>query len=186
MAYLKAKNAPITKPGIATISDIPIKNDKKIAKIPQLSEPIITIIIAGFVAAKSNLLLVCPCNYKSHFLSACSKGIKRDWHQIQIKEIIVQIVAVGSRVFVTSFQLAGVKGVKVESPAEALTEINKMDENSGIGLVLLSDDIGKDIRYQLTSLRAKRPIPLIFELPSPGSKKEKVDYRALLKQILGV
>jgi V/A-type H+-transporting ATPase subunit F len=98
----------------------------------------------------------------------------------------MRIVAIGSRVFVTSFQLAGVDGVKVETPSEALTEINTMDENSGIGLVLLSDDLGKEIRYQLTSLRAKRPIPLIFELPSPGSKKEKVDYRALLKQILGV
>ena len=98
----------------------------------------------------------------------------------------MRIVAIGSRVFVTSFQLAGVKGVKVESPAEALTEINKMGEGTGVGLVLLSDDIGKEIRYQLTSIRAKRPIPLIYELPSPGSKKEKVDYRALLKQILGV
>jgi V/A-type H+-transporting ATPase subunit F len=98
----------------------------------------------------------------------------------------MHIVAIGSRVFVTSFQLAGVKGIKVETSSEAFTEINKMDENSGVGLVLLSDDIGKEIRYQLTSLRAKRPIPLIFELPSPASKKEKVDYRALLKQILGV
>jgi V/A-type H+-transporting ATPase subunit F len=125
--------------------------------------------------------------YKSHFLSRSSKGIKRDQNQWQSKKgTLMQIVAIGSRVFVTSFQLAGVKGVKVETSAQALTEINKMDENSGIGLVLLSGDIGKDIRYQLTSLRAKRPIPLIFELPSPGSKKEKVDYRALLKQILGV
>jgi V/A-type H+-transporting ATPase subunit F len=125
--------------------------------------------------------------YKSHDLSRSSKGIKRDQNQWQSKKgTLMQIVAIGSRVFVTSFQLAGVKGVKVETSAQALTEINKMDENSGIGLVLLSDDIGKDIRYQLTSLRAKRPIPLIFELPSPGSKKEKVDYRALLKQILGV
>jgi V/A-type H+-transporting ATPase subunit F len=98
----------------------------------------------------------------------------------------MRIVAIGSRVFVTSFQLAGVKGVKVESPAEALTEINKMGEGTDVGLVLLSDNIGKEIRYQLTSIRAKRPIPLIYELPSPGSKKEKVDYRALLKQILGV
>lgn len=98
----------------------------------------------------------------------------------------MRIVAIGRRVFVTSFQLAGVKGVKVESPAEALAEINKMDEGTDVGLVLLSDDIGKEIRYQLTSIRAKRPIPLIYELPSPGSKKEKVDYRALLKQILGV
>ncbi len=98
----------------------------------------------------------------------------------------MRIVAIGSRVFVTSFQLAGVDGVKVDTSSQALTEINTMDENSGVGLVLLSDDLGKEIRYQLTSLRAKRPIPLIFELPSPGSKKEKVDYRALLKQILGV
>jgi V/A-type H+/Na+-transporting ATPase subunit F len=98
----------------------------------------------------------------------------------------MHIIAIGSRVFVTSFQLAGVKGIKVDTSSEALTQINKMDENSGVGLVLLSDDIGKEIRNQLTSLRAKRPIPLIFELPSPGSKKEKVDYRALLKQILGV
>jgi V/A-type H+/Na+-transporting ATPase subunit F len=98
----------------------------------------------------------------------------------------MRIVAIGSRVFVTSFQLAGVKGVKVESPAEALTEINKMGEGTDVGLVLLSDDIGKEIRYQLTNIRAKRPIPLIYELPSPGSRKEKVDYRALLKQILGV
>ncbi len=98
----------------------------------------------------------------------------------------MRIVAIGSRVFVTSFQLAGVKGVKVESSAEALAEINKMGEGTDVGLVLMSDDIGKEIRYQLTSIRAKRPIPLIYELPSPGSKKEKVDYRALLKQILGV
>jgi V/A-type H+/Na+-transporting ATPase subunit F len=121
--------------------------------------------------------------YKSHLLSCRSKRIKGDYNQ---KRITMQIVAIGSRVFVTSFQLAGVKGVKVETSAEALTEIDKMDENSGIGLVLLSDDMGKEIRLQLTSIRAKRPIPLIFELPSPGSKKEKVDYRALLKQILGV
>lgn len=98
----------------------------------------------------------------------------------------MRIIAIGSRVFVTSFQLAGVKGIKVESPAEALTEINKMGDTSDVGLVLLSDDLGKEIRGPLTNLRAKRPIPLIFELPSPGSKKEKVDYRALLKQILGV
>jgi V/A-type H+-transporting ATPase subunit F len=39
---------------------------------------------------------------------------------------------------------------------------------------------------QLTNIRANRPIPLIFELPAPGSSKENVDYRALLKQILGV
>lgn len=95
-------------------------------------------------------------------------------------------MAVGSRIFVTSFQLAGVEGVKVESATEALHRINNLDNVSDVGLVLISEDIGKEIRSQLTSIRAKRPIPLIFELPAPGSSKESVDYRDLLKQILGV
>lgn len=98
----------------------------------------------------------------------------------------MRIMAVGSRIFVTSFQLAGVEGVKVESATEALRHINSLDNISDVGLVLISEDIGKEIRSQLTSIRANRPIPLIFELPTPGSSKESVDYRALLKQILGV
>ena len=95
-------------------------------------------------------------------------------------------MAVGSRIFVTSFQLAGVEGIKVESPSEALEHINSLDNVRDVGLVLISEDIGKDIRTQLTNIRANRPIPLIFELPAPGSTKENVDYRALLKQILAV
>lgn len=98
----------------------------------------------------------------------------------------MRVIAIGSRVFVTSFQLAGVQGIKVESPEEALSQINALDSTQNVGLVLLSDDLGKEIRTSLTTIRSKRTIPLIFELPSPGSSKENVDYRALLKQILGV
>ena len=58
----------------------------------------------------------------------------------------MRIVAIGSRVFITSFQLAGVQGTKVDSPSEALTEINKLTGKNDVGLVLLSDDVAKDIR----------------------------------------
>ena len=98
----------------------------------------------------------------------------------------MRLVAIGSRVFVTSLRLAGVQGIVADSPGQALSQINSIGTSGDVGLLLLSDDIGKEIRYQLTEIRAKRPIPLIFELPSPGSKKEDIDYRTLLKQILGM
>jgi V/A-type H+-transporting ATPase subunit F len=98
----------------------------------------------------------------------------------------LRVIAIGSRVFVTSFQLAGIEGIKVESPSDALDKISTVGAANNVGLILLSDDIGREIRNALTSIRSKRTIPLIFELPSPGSSKENVDYRALLKQILGV
>ena len=98
----------------------------------------------------------------------------------------MRIVTVGSRVFVTSFQLAGVQGTIVESPEKALVEITKLMNDSTVGLILVSDDISKTMGNKLTELRSKKSTPLVFELPSPGSQKGEVDYRLLLKQILGV
>ncbi len=98
----------------------------------------------------------------------------------------MKVVAIGSRIFITSFQLAGIMGIQINSPSEALEQIKRNSVNDEIGLILLSDDVGKEIRTQLTDIRSKRPIPLIFELPSPGSSKQKIDYRAVLKQILGL
>ncbi len=98
---------------------------------------------------------------------------------------IMKIVSVGSRVFVTSSQLAGIQGVIVESSVKALDEIKKLTDDSEVGLVLVSDDISDPINDELTELRAKKDT-LVFSLPAPGSKKSEVDYRAMLKKILGV
>jgi V/A-type H+-transporting ATPase subunit F len=98
----------------------------------------------------------------------------------------LKVLAIGNPIFITSFQMAGIEGINVQTPKEALSRINQIHSRNEVGLILLSDDIGKQIRLELARIRSLKPIPLIFELPSPGSTKEKVDYRALLKQILGV
>lgn len=98
----------------------------------------------------------------------------------------MKVLAIGNRIFITSFQMAGIEGINVQTPKEALSRINQIHSRNEVGLILLSDDMGKQIRLELARIRSLKPIPLIFELPSPGSTKEKVDYRALLKQILGV
>ena len=97
----------------------------------------------------------------------------------------MKIVTVGSKAFVTSFQLAGVPGVVSETPEKALAEIKKLTDDSEVGLVLVSDDISEPINDQLTSLRTEKST-LVFALPSVGSKKVDVDYRVMLKKILGV
>lgn len=91
----------------------------------------------------------------------------------------------GSRSFVTSFRLAGVAGVIADTPEAALGEIRRLSGDPGVGLVLVSDDVSGPIGDQLTSLRAESSA-LVFSLPSAGSEKAEVDYRAMLKKILGV
>jgi len=97
----------------------------------------------------------------------------------------VRIVTVGSRVFVTSSQLAGIEGIIVETPEKALEEIKKLTDDTDVGLVLVSDDISNPINDQLTALRTKKDT-LVFSLPAPGGEKVEVDYRVMLKKILGV
>ncbi len=97
----------------------------------------------------------------------------------------MKIFTVGNRSFVTSFQLAGVPGVISETPENALSEIKRLTDDSDVGLVLVSDDITESIDDELTALRAEKDT-LVFALPAAGSEKTEIDYRVMLKKILGV
>ncbi|HSG82982.1 MAG: V-type ATP synthase subunit F [Nitrosopumilus sp.] len=103
----------------------------------------------------------------------------------QTKFSTVKIFTVGSKSFVTSFQLAGIPGKISENPQNALEEIKTLTDDSDVGLVLVSDDITESINDELTALRAEKST-LVFALPATGSEKTEVDYRVMLKKILGV
>ena len=97
----------------------------------------------------------------------------------------MKIFTVGSKSFVTSFQLAGIPGIISETPQKAFDEIKTLTNDSDVGLVLVSDDITESIADDLTALRAEKST-LVFALPATGSQKTEVDYRVMLKKILGV
>ena len=60
-----------------------------------------------------------------------------------------------------------------------------MTDDSDVGLVLVSDDVYSPIADKVTKLRTKKST-LVFTLPAVGSEKTTVDYRVMLKKILGV
>lgn len=97
----------------------------------------------------------------------------------------MKVVTVGNKSFVTSFQLAGVPGTISEDSQRALNEIKRLTDDTDVGLVLVSDDVTKEIGDELTELRAEKST-LVFALPAAGAAKTDVDYRAMLKKILGV
>lgn len=98
----------------------------------------------------------------------------------------MQIVAIGGRSFVTGFRLAGIQGVEVNVPQEALRKITEMMGDRSLGLIIISEEVAKPIREKLNEIRAKQSVPLIYEIPAPGSSNEKVEYRTLIKYILKV
>ncbi len=81
--------------------------------------------------------------------------------------------------------MAGVPGIISETPQKAFDEIKKLTDDSDVGLILVSDDISESINDELTALRAAKST-LVFSLPAIGSEKTEVNYRVMLKKILGV
>jgi V/A-type H+-transporting ATPase subunit F len=98
----------------------------------------------------------------------------------------LKVVAIGEKAFVTGFVLSGVSGEYASSSEDALAKIRSLLKNPDVGLIMVSSEIAKGIREDITQIRSKRPVPLIYEVPGPGSKQEKVEYRAMLRSILGV
>lgn len=96
------------------------------------------------------------------------------------------MVAVGGRLFINSLRLAGTGGVVAETVEEAIRSINKLVQDPDIGVILVSDEYGEDFSKRLNELRAKISVPIIYELPAPGSEIRHVDYRAILRQVLGI
>lgn len=98
----------------------------------------------------------------------------------------MKVVAVGGKAFVTGFVLSGANGEYVSTPSQALEKVESLSKDPAVGLIMVSDEVSKPIADQLTALKSKKAIPLIYEVPGPGSKKERVEYRAMLRAILGV
>ncbi|MBM3897768.1 MAG: vacuolar H+transporting two-sector ATPase F subunit [Thaumarchaeota archaeon] len=98
----------------------------------------------------------------------------------------MKIVAIGGRSFVSGFMLAGIEGVEVVDSKQVLGDVKRLMMNREVALILVSDALSKEIRDELTDIRSKNPVPLIYEIPAPGSKQEKVEYRELIKKVLKV
>ncbi|MFQ6011438.1 MAG: V-type ATP synthase subunit F [Nitrososphaerales archaeon] len=98
----------------------------------------------------------------------------------------MRVIAIGGQSFVTGFMLSGVEGHLADNPPEALQKVSELSRRDDVSLLVVSDDISEPIREELNEIRLKKSIPVIYELPGPNSHREPVDYKQMLKKVLGI
>jgi vacuolar-type H+-ATPase subunit F/Vma7 len=98
----------------------------------------------------------------------------------------MKVVAVGDRPFVTALRLAGIEGVEVERAEDLPSTINRLLGRKDISLIVVSSNMASKHRKYLANLRRKLSLPVIYELASPVGTTESVDYKSLLRELLGV
>jgi V/A-type H+/Na+-transporting ATPase subunit F len=81
----------------------------------------------------------------------------------------MKLLVIGHQEAVLGFSLVGVEGEVV--PATSADEVNQaLDEAlaaTGIGIILVTQDVAKNIRPRMDQLKLRSTIPLVIEIPGP-------------------
>ena len=72
-------------------------------------------------------------------------------------------------------RLAGVEGSVVHEPDEVIAELKKAVSDSSIGIILLTEKLGKLIPEYIDELKLNTPTPLIVEIPDRHGSRDIAD-----------
>lgn len=72
-------------------------------------------------------------------------------------------------------RLAGVEGCVVHEPDEVTAELKKAVSDSEIGIVLITEKLGRLIPEYIRELKLNKPTPLIVEIPDRHGSRDIAD-----------
>lgn len=93
----------------------------------------------------------------------------------------MKVVAIGHPDAVLGFSLAAVNGVVVTTAEGANQALDDALSTPDVGIVLVTDDVASLVASRMDQLRLQSAIPLVVELPGPGSTHP--DHPALSEMI---
>ena len=76
----------------------------------------------------------------------------------------------------TGMRLAGVDGVIVHEKEELHRALKMAMEDSSIGIILLSEKLGKEFPDMINEIKLERKIPLLVEIPDRHGTGRKKDF----------
>lgn len=75
----------------------------------------------------------------------------------------------------TGMRLAGVEGCVVHEPDEVRRELKKAIGDPQIGIILLTEKLGRLVPEYIRELKLNTPVPLIVEIPDRHGSRDIAD-----------
>ncbi|MDG7038219.1 MAG: hypothetical protein JRN37_03520 [Nitrososphaerota archaeon] len=85
----------------------------------------------------------------------------------------MKVFAVGSEMFTTIFKSIGCEAYTVIPPSTVMEAMGKiLSANGDVGLILIQSDLVRDVRGELTKIRLKNHLPIIYMVDPPFQPRE--------------
>ena len=99
----------------------------------------------------------------------------------------MKVLVIGHPEAVLGYSLAGIRGKVVSSAEEANQALDKALATPEIGIVLVTQDVGKLIEGRMDYLRLRSTIPLVVEIPGPeGVGPDQPSLSEIVLRAIGV
>jgi len=99
----------------------------------------------------------------------------------------MKVLVIGHPEAVLGYSLAGIQGKVVSSAEEANQALDKALATPEIGIVLVTQDVGKLIEGRMDYLRLRSTIPLVVEIPGPeGVGPDQPSLSEIVLRAIGV
>lgn len=98
----------------------------------------------------------------------------------------MKVIAIGDSTFVSALRLAGAEGIEVRDEKGFMEALNSAMRRKDVGLIVLPSNMASKHRKAIAEMRRKMSLPIIYELPPVVGRHELVDYKTLLRDLLGI
>lgn len=87
----------------------------------------------------------------------------------------------------TGMRLAGVEGVVVHERAEIKTALDNVLSNPDIGIILITEKLGKEIPEVIDDIKLNRTFPLLLEIPDRHGSGRRSDFiTSYINEAIGI
>ena len=99
----------------------------------------------------------------------------------------MDIYVLGSLDAVRGFALAGVGGKVVTTPEELHRALETVLSEKRVGILMVTEDVAALDRPRMETLRTRRSVPLLVELPGPdGPRPERPSLEEMIRRATGI
>jgi vacuolar-type H+-ATPase subunit F/Vma7 len=99
----------------------------------------------------------------------------------------MKVLVIGHPEAVLGFSLAGVEGVAVTTPEETNKALDDALAATGIGIILITQDVSSLIQSRMDQLQQHSTVPLVVEIPGPnGMSADQPSIGDVLLRAIGV
>lgn len=99
----------------------------------------------------------------------------------------MKFFVIGDEYTVLGYSLIGIHGVVVNDHDEASNALSEATQDPNIGVILITQRIASQIKFQVDSARLGMSIPVVLEIPDrQGPMEDRESAMSVIRRLIGI